>query len=41
MSERDIHLLLYDMNTAVLRILEYTAGMDYDKYELDYKQKMP
>jgi len=39
MSDRDIHLLLLDIDTAISRILEYTDGMGFEDYESDYKTK--
>lgn len=39
MSEREIHLLLNDMITAIAYILEFTDGYTYESYESDVKTK--
>ena len=39
MSERDLSLLLQDIKISIGRILEYTAGMTFESYEVDFKTK--
>jgi uncharacterized protein with HEPN domain len=39
MSERNLSLLLQDIQTSISRILEYTKGMDIQLYEADMKTK--
>ena len=39
MSDRDIHLLLQDIKTAVCSILEYTVGYNSETYEGDIKTR--
>lgn len=39
MSERDTILLLLDIRSSIIKILDYTAGMDFEKYEADAKTK--
>lgn len=39
MSERNLSLLLLDIKGAINKILEYTAGMSFDAYEIDSKTK--
>jgi uncharacterized protein with HEPN domain len=37
MSKRNTHLLLADMRLACERIIQYTAGMEYEKFITDSK----
>ncbi|MHB1179568.1 MAG: HepT-like ribonuclease domain-containing protein [Daejeonella sp.] len=39
MSERDTPLLLSDIRSSIIKILEYTAGMGFENYEADAKTK--
>jgi uncharacterized protein with HEPN domain len=39
MSERNITLLLIDIRSSILKILDYTQGMSYDMYDADSKTK--
>lgn len=39
MSERNIALLLSDIFTSICKILDYTAGMHFERYEVDSKTK--
>ena len=39
MSERDTILLLSDIRSSIIKILEYTAGMSFENYEADSKTK--
>jgi uncharacterized protein with HEPN domain len=39
MSERDIVLLLQDIQTAIMSILQYTEGFTLEKYESDLKTR--
>ena len=39
MSERELHLLLEDIATAITTILEYIKDYNFEKYEADLKTK--
>ena len=39
MSERNLSLLLMDIKGSIAKILEYTAGLTFDSYEVDSKTK--
>jgi uncharacterized protein with HEPN domain len=39
MSERNLFLLLSDVQVAINKILEYTAGITFEMYEADSKTK--
>lgn len=39
MSERNTAFLLFDIQTAISKILNYTAGMDFHDYESDIKNQ--
>ncbi len=39
MSERNVKLLLLDIKSSILKILDYTQGMSYAMYDADSKTK--
>lgn len=39
MSERNINLLLLDIKASINKILEYTSGMTFERYEADSRTK--
>ena len=39
MSKRDVRLFLYDILEAIVKIENYTEGMDYDDFIHDEKTK--
>lgn len=39
MSERDIVLLLKDIRSSIVKILDYTSAMSFEAYEADNKTK--
>ena len=39
MSERNLTLLLLDIKVSIGKILNYTAGMNFESYEADSRTK--
>jgi len=39
MSERNVLLLLHDIQTSIIKILNYTEGITFEQYEADIKTK--